>query len=337
MGRHLSQSVTSPTLSQTTHHVDPLLVTRQIRQKAEELGFGACRFAKAEPLVEEARNLEEWLSRGHHGSMGWMERNFDKRVDPTKLVDGAKTVVCLMAGYHFQERWEPVNPAIPRIAKYAQSRDYHKVLKKACHTIIDHLHETISKNIHARAFVDSAPVMERAWAQRSGIGWLGKNGNILHRDYGSWFLLAEIILDVETIADQPIQDHCGSCTACIEACPTQAIVQPSVIDSRKCISYLTIEHKQELPSETLSTLDGWLFGCDICQDVCPWNRKATYQQMPGLETRAPFSPLPSQKEWSEFAEDTFFETFQGTPLMRAGWKKLTHTAKALRNNQSSNA
>jgi epoxyqueuosine reductase len=292
--------------------VDPLLLTRQIRLKAEELGFGACRFAKAEPLVEEARHLEEWLSRGHHGSMAWMEHHFDKRVDPTKLVEGAKTVVCLMAGYHFQERWESPTSQVPRIAKYAQSRDYHKVLKKACHKIINHLHETISPDIHARAFVDSAPVMERAWAQRSGIGWLGKNGNILNRTHGSWFLLAEIILDQETIPDQPMQDHCGSCTACIDACPTEAIVKPSVIDSRKCISYF-----------------------DICQDVCPWNRKAEPHHMPGLETRESFSPIPSLREWGEFTEDTFFEQFQGSPLMRAGWKRLTTTARAINNEHRS--
>ena len=315
--------------------MDPLLLTRQIRQKAEELGFGACRFAKAEPLVEEARHLEEWLSRGHHGSMAWMEHYFDKRIDPTKLVEGAKTVVCLMAGYHFQERWESPQSRVPRVAKYAQSRDYHKVLKKACHGIINHLHETISPDIHARAFVDSAPVMERAWAQRSGIGWLGKNGNILNRTHGSWFLLAEIILDQETIPDQPMQDHCGSCTACIDACPTEAIVKPSVIDSRKCISYLTIEHKQELSNETVKQLDGWLFGCDICQDVCPWNRKAVPHRMPGLETREAFSPLPSLKEWSEFTEDTFFEQFQGSPLMRAGWQRLTTTARAINNHDRS--
>lgn len=315
--------------------MDPLLLTRHIRQKAEELGFGACRFAKAEPLVEEARHLEEWLSRGHHGSMTWMERNFDKRVDPTKLVDGAKTVVCLMAGYHFQQRWDEPTSQAPRVAKYAQSRDYHKVLKKACHKIIDHLHERVSPDIHARAFVDSAPVMERAWAQRSGIGWLGKNGNILNKTHGSWFLLAEIILDHETIPDQPLQDHCGSCTACIDACPTQAIVLPSVVDSRKCISYLTIEHKEELSSDTVEKLDGWLFGCDICQDVCPWNRKAEPHQMPGLETREAFSPLPSFKEWREFTEDTFFEQFQGSPLMRAGWKRLTTTARDMRHRSSS--
>jgi epoxyqueuosine reductase len=307
--------------------MDPSSLSDAVRRKAMELGFQGCGFSRVSRLEDEARKLDAWLGMGYHADMEWMERHADLRIDPTRLVPGAKTVISVLAGYRFEEneqidKWRDG----PGIAKYARGRDYHKVLKKKLHLLLDHIRE-LAGTVEARVFVDSAPVMEKAWAARGGLGWLGKNGNLLNRSIGSWFLLGEIILDVDFEPDGPVTDHCGSCTRCIDACPTQAIVQPSVIDSGRCISYLTIEWKRTMPAERIKELNGWAFGCDICQDVCPWNRRSAQGMFDDLRPKAFHRERGSYDDWLELNEDGFKEIFSGTPLMRSGWDKLIVTVK----------
>lgn len=301
--------------------MNPIILTQLVRQKAHELGFEGCAFSKAEQLDQEARQLESWLHQGFHGQMDWMERYFDKRTDPRKLVEGATSVISFFMSYHFEENQQiDQDSLIPKVAKYARGRDYHKVIKKKLLKIIDLLKEQVG-DIHARAFVDSAPVMDKAWAVRSGLGWMGKNGNLLTRSYGSWILLGEIILDVEFMYDGPATDHCGSCTRCLDACPTGAIPQPSVIDANRCISYLTIELKDQIPDTFRDSMEGWAFGCDICQDVCPWNRKSMIGKSQDLMPKPVFS-THSYSFWDALSKDEFTDTFKGTPLMRSGFDKM---------------
>ena len=296
-------------------------LTQLVRDKARELGFEGCGFSKAQVLDIEARRLEEWLRMGYHGQMDWMENYFDKRIDPTALVEGAKSVISLFMSYHFEENEEIDHKQNhPKVAKYARGRDYHKVIRKKLQKIIDHVRDEVGE-VHARAFVDSAPVMDKAWAVRSGLGWMGKNGNLLTKRHGSWILLGEIILDIEFDYDGPTTDHCGSCTRCIDACPTDAIIQPSVIDAKKCISYLTIELEESIPNAFRDSLEGWAFGCDICQDVCPWNRKSAYGQTKDFIPKAVFSSQ-SFSYWETLSKNEFIETFRGTPLMRSGYEKM---------------
>lgn len=316
--------------------MDRLAITYKVRNKATELGFQGCGFSKAQQLENEAIHLEQWLSKGLHGEMKWMENHFDKRIDPRKLVEGSKSVISVFMTYKFEENVIIDNQSsVPKIAKYARGRDYHKVIKKKLHHLIEFLQTEIG-DIQARAFVDSAPVMDKAWAVRSGLGWMGKNGNILTRESGSWILLGEILTDVEFVYDGPTTDHCGSCTRCIDACPTQAIPQPSVIDSRKCISYLTIELEERIPSEFHQKMQGWAFGCDICQDVCPWNRKSALGSTDDLKPKAFFS-IHSFEAWDALSIDEFSNLFRGTPLMRSGYEKMKENVKisevSLRNSQ----
>ncbi len=301
--------------------MDTRRLTKLVRLKADELGFDGCAFSKADSLDNEAIKLENWLNQGFHGEMKWMENYFDMRMDPRKLVEGAKSVISLFVSYHFEENEEiDQNENSPKIAKYARGRDYHKVLKKKLHQLIDFIQKE-SGAIHARAFVDSAPVMDKAWAVRSGIGWMGKNGNVLTRKYGSWILLGEIILDVEFEYDGLTTDHCGSCTRCLDACPTEAIIQPSVIDATKCISYLTIELEETIPKTFRNSMEGWVFGCDICQDVCPWNRKSSFGNTQDLKPKSVFTSQ-SFSFWNTMTKDQFTHTFKGTPLMRSGYEKM---------------
>lgn len=270
--------------------------------------------------------------------MEWMERNFDLRIDPTRLVDGSKTVISVAMSYNYSSdhrstqhtstvfsTGNPSDSVTAKIAKYAQGRDYHKVLKKALKSLYTFIQEEIGGEIHGRFFVDSAPVMERAWAVRSGLGWLGKNGNLLRRDAGSWILLGEIILDVDFVYDAPVSSHCGSCTRCIDACPTQAITGPGIVDSTKCISYLTIEFKESIPHEFKTKLEGWAFGCDICQDVCPWNRKALPADNPDLRPRDRVTSL-TKKDWMHMDELLYEEVFSGSAVKRAGFERLKKNA-----------
>ncbi len=253
--------------------------TNQIRNYALQLGFDACGFAKAKRLDEEAERLEQWLSEERHGTMDWMANNFEKRVDPTLLVPGSKTVISLLASYYHPSHEQQIGVTTqPLIAKYAQGRDYHKVLKKKLKDLFSFINELLG-GIEGRFFVDSAPVLDKAWAVQAGLGWVGKNSNVLNKNLGSYFFIAELIIDQELNYDAPTTDHCGTCTACIEACPTDAIYEAYKVDATKCISYLTIEHKGEIDKQYHTDIENWVFGCDICQDVCPWNSKAKLTNM----------------------------------------------------------
>lgn len=291
-----------------------------IKTQAKSLGFDFCGIAKADFLEEEAPKLEAWLNQNYHGKMGYLANHFDKRLDPRLLVDGAKTVVSLIYN-HFPVKEIPSGPEDLKLAKYAYGEDYHFVIKDKLKTFLQHLREEIGE-IAGRAFVDSAPVMERQWAQKAGLGWQGKNSLLLNRTMGSFFFLAELIIDLEVSPDPPmVKDYCGTCTRCIDACPTDAIVQAGVVDGSKCISYFTIELKEEIPQEVKGKFENWVFGCDICQDVCPWNRFSK----PHQEQR--FLPHPdlaafTRKDWEEITLETFQKVFKNSPLKRAKFDGL---------------
>jgi epoxyqueuosine reductase len=289
-----------------------------IKQKAAELGFSFCGVSKAAFLEEEAPKLERWLSNSMHGQMQYMENHFDKRLDPRLLVDGAKSVVSFLYNYYSEEK-QPDTKA-PRISKYAYGEDYHFVVKDKLYELLTYIRETIGE-VNGRAFVDSAPVLERAWAAKSGLGWVGKNTNIIHQGKGSFFFLSELIIDLELDADKPATNHCGTCTACIDACPTQAIVEPYKVDGSKCISYFTIELKDAIPNSMKGKFDNWMFGCDICQDVCPWNRFAKQNAEPRF---APSAELLGMKEqdWLEITEDVFKKVFKDSPVKRTKYNGL---------------
>jgi epoxyqueuosine reductase len=300
--------------------IDKQTKTHFIKAKAAELGFSFCGISKAEFLKDEAPRLEEWLKRNYQGKMSYLENHFDKRLDPTLLVPGAKSVITLLYNYYPDK--DLANESELKIAKYAYGEDYHFVVKEK----LKFLFEAIQKNIgeiSGRVFVDSAPVMERAWAQKSGLGWIGKNSLLLNRSMGSFFFLAEIIIDLELEYDGPVKDYCGTCTACMDACPTDAIPEPYVVDGSKCISYFTIELKEEIPADVQGKFKNWIFGCDICQDVCPWNSFAK----PHHESRfIPSDSLTKMKtsDWKELTEDVFNKIFKHSPVKRtklAGLKR----------------
>ena len=287
--------------------------TSIIKKKAGDLGFFYCGISKAEFLEEQAPLLEKWLSLGMHGKMEYMERNFDKRLDPRLLVDGAKSVVSLLLNYHNPEK--QLDSEAPKISQYAYGEDYHFVIKDKLKELMKYIQSEIGE-VGGRVFVDSAPVMDKVWAEKSGLGWLGKNTNLIHPKEGSFFFIAELILDLELTPDGPIKDYCGTCTKCIDACPTEALVEPYKIDAKKCISYLTIELKEQLiPSEFKGKMESWMFGCDICQDVCPWNRFSKRHQ----ESR--FEPHPSllnlqASDWTDITEEVFQQLFQNSAVKR---------------------
>jgi epoxyqueuosine reductase len=291
---------------------------RLVKDKAVELGFEQVGFAKAQALSDEARHLERWLNGGMHGTMSWMEGHFDKRIDPTKLVDGAKTVISVTLQYHPGKLdWPDLTP---RISSYALGDDYHDVVRDKLRVLYEFIRDRVG-DINGRVFTDSAPVMDKAWAARSGLGWLAKNGNLLNRKLGSWFFIGEIILDVEFEPDSPTTDHCGSCTRCIDACPTDAIVMPSVIDARKCISYLTIEYRDSIPDEFHSGIGEWMYGCDICQDVCPWNRKAPLSNEPAFVPRKDILEMTAEG-WRKLDIETFRRLFKGSAVKRTKYAGL---------------
>jgi epoxyqueuosine reductase len=286
--------------------------TELLKSKAAGLGFSFCGISKAEFLDDEAPKLETWLKRGYQGKMSYLENYFDKRLDPSLLVPGARSVVSLLYNY-FPEKNLQQNGNL-KIAKYAYGEDYHIVVKDKLIELLTFLKSEIGE-IEGRAFVDSAPVMERAWAKRAGIGWVGKNSLMLNKDQGSFMFLAELIVDVEFDFDGPIKDFCGTCTACMDACPTDAIPQPYVVDGSKCISYFTIELKENIPLEVKGKFENWIFGCDICQDVCPWNRFSKPHQ------EARFEPHPdlqnfSDSDWREITEEVFKTVFKNSAVNR---------------------
>ena len=301
--------------------------THFIKSKAYELGFEFVGVAKAERMDEEARKLEEWLNRGFHGKMQYMENHFEKRVDPTKLVEGSKSVITLLYNYFPTENQK--DPAAPKIAKYAYGKDYHFVIKDKLKSFLQAINDEIG-DVHGRCFVDSAPVLERDWAKRSGLGWIGKNTLLIHPKLGSFFFLAELIIDLELETDAPIKDYCGRCTRCIDACPTEAISPGGyVLDGSKCISYLTIELKEAIPETFQGQMDNWMFGCDVCQDVCPWNRFSKKHREPDFEPHPDLLEL-KKKDWEEITEDVFRKVFRKSAVKRTKFSGLKRNIDFLR-------
>lgn len=304
------------------------LHTRLIREEALRLGFSFVGMARAEQMDEEARRLEDWLNKDMHGKMAYMANHFEKRIDPRKLVDGARSVITLMYNYHTEQQQH--DPQAPKISKYAYGEDYHFVVKRKLKDLLRFIREQIGE-VHGRCFVDSAPVLERDWARRSGVGWMGKNTMLIHPRAGSYFFLAELILDLDLEYDAPIKDYCGTCTRCIEACPTEAISPEGyVVDGSKCISYFTIELRDEaLPTEFKGKFEHWMFGCDICQEVCPWNRFATPHQESAFEPKPELLTL-QKKDWEEITEEIFKELFRESPVKRTGYQGLKRNIEFLR-------
>jgi epoxyqueuosine reductase len=301
--------------------------TTIIKQTAQKLGFDFCGISKAEFLADEAPRLESWLKNGNHGNMGYMENHFDKRLDPSKLVPGAKSVVSLLFNYYPEKDLAEENPENLKLAKYAYGEDYHFVIKDRLKTFMSILKEEIGE-VEGRVFVDSAPVMERQWAEKGGLGWVGKNTLLINKEKGSFFFLAELILDLELEPDGPIKDYCGTCTRCIDACPTDAIT-PYQLDANKCISYLTIELKDSIPTEFEGRMENWLFGCDICQDVCPWNRFSSSHKEPSLLPKEGLLEL-FNKDWEDLTEEVFKSVFKKSAVKRTkieGLKRNIEIAK----------
>ncbi|WP_282159535.1 tRNA epoxyqueuosine(34) reductase QueG [Ulvibacterium marinum] len=288
-----------------------------IKEEAKRLGFLSCGISKAAFLEEEAPRLEKWLKSGMHGEMHYMENHFDKRLDPTKLVDGAKSVISLLLNYYPSE--SQIEDTF-KVSKYAYGTDYHFVIKEKLKNLLQFIQEEIGE-VHGRAFVDSAPVLDKAWAAKSGLGWMGKHSNLLTQKVGSFYFIAELIVDLELDYDTPVTDHCGSCTACIDACPTGAIVEPYVVDGSKCISYFTIELKNEIPTSVKDQFEDWIFGCDICQDVCPWNRFSKSHDEPLFHPKAELLSM-TKKDWEEITEDVFKKVFRKSAVKRTKFSGL---------------
>lgn len=306
------------------------LYKEQIVNEAKRLGFIDCGFAKARYLEEEAPRLEQWLNNNYQGEMAYLANHFDKRLDPTQLVPGAKTVISLLYNYYPAEQQN--DEAAPKIAKYAFGEDYHFVVKRKLKELMQFIYDEVGE-VEGRVFVDSAPVMERAWAKESGLGWIGKNGLLLNKREGSFFFLAELILDLEVEYDDPIRtDHCGTCTRCIDACPTEAIIAPNVLDASKCISYLTIELKDAIPEAFKGKFENWAFGCDICQDVCPWNRFSMPHQEPAFKAHPELLEL-SSGDWHEMTEEVFQKIFRKSAVKRTKYKGLMRNLRFLQNDE----
>jgi len=289
-----------------------------IKTEAKRLGFLSCGISKAEFLEEEAPRLEKWLKNNMHGKMQYMENHFDKRLDPTLLVEGSKSVISLLLNYFPSE--EQTDKTAPKISKYAYGTDYHFVIKDKLKQLLHFIQDEIG-DVHGRAFVDSAPVLDKAWAAKSGLGWIGKHSNLLTQQVGSFYFIAELIVDLDLEYDSATTDHCGSCTACIDACPTEAITEPYVVDGSKCISYFTIELKENIPTEFKGKMDDWMFGCDVCQDVCPWNRFSKPHSQPLFNPHPELLSL-TKKDWEEITEDTFKKVFKNSAVKRTKFSGL---------------
>ena len=296
-----------------------------IKAEAKRLGFLSCGISKAEFLEEEAPRLERWLHNNMHGNMHYMENHFDKRLDPTLLVEGSKSVISLTYNYYTDAVQQDADA--PKISKYAYGVDYHYVIKDKLNQLLEYIKDEIG-DVHGRTFVDSAPIMEKAWAKKSGLGWIGKHSNLITQKVGSYYFIAELIVDLDLEVDHAVTDHCGSCTACIDACPTQAITEPYKVDGSKCISYFTIELKENIPSEMKGQLDHWMFGCDVCQEVCPWNRFSKNHNEPL------FNPNPkllsmSKKDWEEITQETFNKVFKKSAVKRTKYSGLKRNVRFL--------
>ncbi len=296
-----------------------------IKTEAKRLGFLSCGISKADFLEEEAPRLEKWLKQNSQGEMTYMENHFDKRLDPRLLVDGAKSVISLLLNYYPAEKQ---NPQAYKISKYAYGEDYHHVIKSKLIQLQEFITEAIGE-VNGRAFVDSAPVLDKAWAAKSGLGWIGKHSNLLTQQVGSFYFIGELIVDLDLEYDSPVTNHCGKCTACIDACPTQAIVEPYVVDGSKCISYFTIELKNEIPFEFQGKFDDWMFGCDICQDICPWNRFSKPHQEPLFNAKPELLSM-SKKDWEEITEDVFKKVFHKSAVQRTKFSGLKRNIEFLK-------
>ena len=300
--------------------------TQLIKAEAKRLGFLSCGISKAQFLEEEAPRLEKWLQNNRHGEMKYMENHFDKRLDPTKLVADSKSVISLLLNYYPTEKQQ--DPTAPKISKYAYGTDYHFIIKDKLKSLYNFITDTIG-DVHGRVFVDSAPVLDKAWAAKSGLGWIGKHSNLITQKVGSFYFIAELIIDLELDYDHPITDHCGTCTACIDACPTNAIIAPQVVDGSKCISYFTIELKNEIPNAVKGQFNDWIFGCDICQDVCPWNRFSKPHNEPL------FNPHPellsmTKKDWQEITQEVFSRIFKKSAVKRTKFSGLKRNIEFLK-------
>ena len=300
-------------------------LTNFIKSKSVDLGFISCGISKADFLEEEAANLENWLKNEMHGEMSYMERNFDMRLDPRKILNGAKSVISLTYNYYTDKLQKDENF---KISKYAFGTDYHFVIREKLKNLLFLIREKVG-DINGRVFVDSAPILERAWAKKSGLGWIGKNTNLISKNVGSFFFLCEIIVDIELDYDYSTTDHCGTCTACIDACPTNAIVEPYKVDGSRCISYLTIELKENMPEYAKDSYDKWIFGCDICQDVCPWNKFSKPHNEPLFNADEKFLSM-SKNEWLEITKETFDKVFKDSPVKRTGYDGLKRNIKFIK-------
>ena len=313
---------------------DAVTRSQAVKRKARDLGLDACGISTAGPLDEESSRLEEWMALGYHADMEWMGAHGRKRTDPTLLVDGARSVVSVLQSYYTP--FEGANdPDTGRISRYAWGDDYHLRLKERLFILLDWMQETFT-GTSGRAFVDSAPVMDKAWAARAGLGWIGKHSNLISREHGSWTFIGELVVTTELAPDRPIADHCGSCTACLDACPTQAIVQPYVVDANRCISYTTIENRDPEIREDLAPDHGnWIFGCDICQEVCPWNKFRTETSEPGYQPRNGVLDT-SLDEWSRIDQDTFSRTFRRSAVKRTKLDGFLRNVGTALNNRDQN-
>lgn len=301
--------------------------TQLIKSEAHRLGFDWIGIAKAEMMDPEARRLEQWLNQNYHGKMAYMANHFEKRVDPTKLVEGAKSVISL--AYNYFTPAEQTDPNAPKISKYAYGKDYHFVVKEKLKSLIQYIRAEIGE-VDGRCFVDSAPVLERDWAKRSGVGWIGKNTMLINPKQGSFFFLAELIIDLPLVYDNPIKDYCGTCRKCIDACPTNAISENGYfMDGSKCISYFTIELKDEIPNDYKGQFENWMFGCDICQEVCPWNRFSKKHTVPEFEPPEQLLEM-DKREWEEITEETFKKIFKKSAVKRTKFKGLKRNIEFLK-------
>ncbi|WP_299333868.1 tRNA epoxyqueuosine(34) reductase QueG [uncultured Psychroserpens sp.] len=296
-----------------------------IKAEAKRLGFLSCGISKAEFLENEAPRLETWLKNNAHGEMRYMENHFDKRLDPTKLVEGSKSVVSLLLNYYPSEIQ---NPESYKLSKYAYGTDYHFIIKDKLKALLYTIQSEIG-DVHGRAFVDSAPVLDKAWAARSGLGWIGKHSNLLTQQIGSFYFIAELIIDLELDYDHATTDHCGTCTACIDACPTEAITEPYIVDGSKCISYFTIELKDNIPSDFKGQFDDWMFGCDVCQDVCPWNRFSKAHNEPLFNPHPELMSM-SKKDWEDITKDTFNKVFKNSAVKRTKYEGLQRNIRFIK-------
>lgn len=306
--------------------MNPAKNTLLIKAEARRLGFDYVGISKAEFLEEEAPRLESWLNQNMHGQMSYMQNHFDKRLNPRLLVPGAKSVISMLLNYYPSQ--EQKDKDAPRISKYAYGKDYHFVIKEKLSSLLEFIKENIGE-VDGRAFVDSAPVMDKAWAKKSGLGWIGKHSNLINKQSGSFFFIAELIVDLDLEYDGPIKDYCGTCTKCIDACPTDAIVAPNIVDGSKCISYFTIELKENIPNDVKGKMDNWMFGCDVCQDVCPWNRFSKPHSEPLFEPSDGLLEF-SKKDWEEITEETFRRVFKDSAVKRTKFSGLKRNINFLK-------